>query len=250
MSKQKIFIGMPLYEGNISHVTLTGIIDLIQWFSSKNIEYKFYFISKDSLVSRARNTIVTKFLDDEDFSGTHLFFLDADIGFSHKNFERLLDYNKDLVCGVYPTKGINWERLKTLDNKTVKPQNLMNYNVNFIDPSNIKLDNGFTEVKEGATGFMLIKKEVFLKLKDNYSDLKFTPRPSSILSGSENCYDFFKVGNYKDKKGNVNYLSEDFYFSTLWRDIGGKIFADLTSELSHLGKFSFYGSPSFNLKKN
>ncbi len=241
---------MPLYEGNISHVTLTGIIDLIQWFSSKNIEYKFYFISKDSLVSRARNTIVTKFLDDKDFSGTHLFFLDADIGFSHKNFERLLDYNKDLVCGVYPTKGINWERLKTLDNKTVKPQNLMNYNVNFIDPSNIKLDNGFTEVKEGATGFMLIKKEVFLKLKDNYSDLKFTPRPSSILSGSENCYDFFKVGNYKDKKGNVNYLSEDFYFSTLWRDIGGKIFADLTSELSHLGKFSFYGSPSFNLKKN
>ena len=241
---------MPLYEGNISHVTLTGIIDLIQWFSSKNIEYKFYFISKDSLVSRARNTIVTKFLDDEDFSGTHLFFLDADIGFSHKNFERLLDYNKDLVCGVYPTKGINWERLKTLDNKTVKPQNLMNYNVNFIDPSNIKLDNGFTEVKEGATGFMLIKKDVFLKLKDNYSDLKFTPRPSSILSGSNNCYDFFKVGNYKDKKGNVNYLSEDFYFSTLWRDIGGKIFADLTSELSHLGKFSFYGSPSFNLKKN
>ena len=241
---------MPLYEGNISHITLTGIIDLIQWFSKKNIEYKFYFISKDSLVSRARNTIVTKFLDDEDFSGTHLFFLDADIGFSHKNFERLLDYNKDLVCGVYPTKGINWERLKTLDNKTVKPQNLMNYNVNFIDPSNIKLDNGFTEVKEGATGFMLIKKEVFLKLKDNYSDLKFTPRPSSILSGSENCYDFFKVGNYKDKKGNVNYLSEDFYFSTLWRDIGGKIFADLTSELSHLGKFSFYGSPSFNLKKN
>ena len=241
---------MPLYEGNISHVTLTGIIDLIQWFSSKNIEYKFYFISKDSLVSRARNTIVTKFLDDEDFSGTHLFFLDADIGFSHKNFERLLDYNKDLVCGVYPTKGINWEKLKTLDNKTVKPQNLMNYNVNFIDPSNIKLDNGFTEVKEGATGFMLIKKEVFLKLKDNYSDLKFTPRPSSILSGSDNCYDFFKVGNYKDKNGNVNYLSEDFYFSTLWRDMGGKIFADLTSELSHLGKFSFYGSPSFNLKKN
>ena len=183
---------MPLYEGNISHVTMNGIIDLVQWFISKNIEYKFYFISKDSLVSRARNTIVTKFLDDEEFGGTHLFFLDADIGFSHKNFERLLDYNKDLVCGVYPTKGINWERLKTLDNKTVKPQNLMNYNVNFIDPLNIKLDNGFTEVKEGATGFMLIKKEVFLKLKDNYSDLKFTPRPSSILSGSENCYDFFR----------------------------------------------------------
>ena len=60
---------------------------------------------------------------------------------------------------------------------------------------------------------------------------------------------FFKVGNYKDKEGNINYLSEDFYFSALWRDLGGKIFADLTSELSHLGKYSFFGSPSFNLKK-
>ena len=43
---KKIFIGMPLYEGNISHVTLSGIIDLIQWFSLKKIEYKFCFISK------------------------------------------------------------------------------------------------------------------------------------------------------------------------------------------------------------
>ena len=56
-----------------------------------------------------------------------------------------------------------------------------------------------TEVMEGATGFMLIKKEVFESQK-KLSDLKFTPRPSSILSGSNNCYDFFKVGNYKDKK--------------------------------------------------
>ena len=39
-------------------------------------------------------------------------------------------------------KTINWEKLKTLDNKSVKPQNLMNYNVNFIDPSNIKVDKG------------------------------------------------------------------------------------------------------------
>jgi len=43
MTKKKIFIGMPLYEGNISYVTLQGIIDLIHWFGSKNIEYKFYF---------------------------------------------------------------------------------------------------------------------------------------------------------------------------------------------------------------
>ena len=76
-------MGCSLYEGNISHVTLTGIIDLIKWFNLKNIDYKFFYF-KRPLVSRARNTIVTKFLDDDDFGGTHLFFLDADIGFNKK----------------------------------------------------------------------------------------------------------------------------------------------------------------------
>ena len=36
----------------------------------------------------------------------YLFFLDADIGFNHKNFERLIEFNKDLSCGVYPKKGL------------------------------------------------------------------------------------------------------------------------------------------------
>ena len=44
----------------------------------ENIDYKFFFISKDSLVSRAKNNSY-KFLDDDDFDITHLFFLDADI---------------------------------------------------------------------------------------------------------------------------------------------------------------------------
>ena len=37
---------MPLYEGNISHVTLTGIIDLIKWFSSKKLNINFILFQK------------------------------------------------------------------------------------------------------------------------------------------------------------------------------------------------------------
>ena len=51
---------MPLYEGNISHVTLSGIIDLIQWFSLKKIEYKFCFISKVVVERESGLCVVTK----------------------------------------------------------------------------------------------------------------------------------------------------------------------------------------------
>ena len=74
---------MPLYEGNISHVTLSGIIDPFNGLLK--IEYKFCFILGEFVISRARNTI-TKLLDDEEFK-EHIYFLDADIGFSHENFE-------------------------------------------------------------------------------------------------------------------------------------------------------------------
>ena len=56
----------------------------------------------------------------------------------------MIDFDKELSCGVYPTKGINWERLKTLDNKMYF-QNLMNYNVNFIALQILNWTNGFAD---------------------------------------------------------------------------------------------------------
>ena len=101
----------------------------------------------------------------------------------------------------------------------------MNYNVNFIDPQILKLTTVLLKLKKVQLDLCLLK-EVFLN-KENYTDLKFTPRPSSYSQDQIIVMIFLKLEIIKIK-GNVNYLSEDFYFSTLWRDIGGKIFADLT----------------------
>jgi len=37
------------------------------------------------------------------------------------------------------------------------------------------------------------------------------------------------------------YLSEDYALCRLWRDIGGKVFADLECKLNHLGQHMFRG---------
>ena len=37
------------------------------------------------------------------------------------------------------------------------------------------------------------------------------------------------------------YLSEDFSFCKRWTDLGGEIWADLTSRLDHVGPTTFHG---------
>lgn len=60
----------------------------------------------ESLVTRARNDCVAKFLAAPEW--THLFRIDADIGFSSEATFRLLRSGYDIAAGVYPLKRENW----------------------------------------------------------------------------------------------------------------------------------------------
>ena len=60
----------------------------------------------DSLVTRCRNDCVAIFLANSRF--THLFFIDADIGFTPEAAFRLLLADRDVAAGVYPLKRETW----------------------------------------------------------------------------------------------------------------------------------------------
>ena len=102
---------------------------------------------------------------------------------------------------------------------------------------------GFVEVLDAATGFMMIKREAILKMIEEYPELKYTS--DQMLNGklyeSDNCYAFFDT--MIDPVSN-RYLSEDYAFCRLWQKIGGKIYADVASSLTHYGTYSFKGNVS------
>ena len=81
----RIYTSVPMYGGMLSESTLHGILNLQQWVLTQNIEMKLQTMGNESLITRARNTIVSMFLDDTNFVGTHLLFVDADIGFNSSN---------------------------------------------------------------------------------------------------------------------------------------------------------------------
>ena len=208
----------------------------------------------DSFFSKPENRIegvtynLTQFnYKDKDFEATHLLFIDADIGFNHKNIERLLMKDKEIVCGVYPIKDFFWQLAKDAlsKNPDITPleleRNSLRYAVNFEDPQNINVENGYALVKDAATGMMLVKREVFDKLILAYPERKYEYKAHHAKKDLKHTYDFFSVGVFEDDH-ECTYLSEDYYFSRLWQKIGGEIWADLLSSLTHTGNYTFKGN--------
>ena len=215
-----------------------SILDLQNFCRQEEIGLNVQTLGQESLVTRARNTLVANFLDNESF--THLLFIDADIGFDAKYLKRFLEYDKDVMCAPYPMKLISWDMIPKLIEEKKDYRNLCHpYVLNFSNKGEINVEKGFAEVLDAATGFMLIKRECLLKMKEEYPDLRY--KTDQIINNkefeSENTYLFFDTMKDDDER----YLSEDYAFSRRWQKIGGKIYADIGSKITHFGSYRYTG---------
>jgi len=245
--KYGVMIATPCYGGQLTEAYLHGILSTTVKAQHKGIQVHLNTMGNESLITRARNTLVTQFLDADEKEPdrfTHLLFIDSDIGFAAENVIRLVESDYDVCAGIYPRKSIDWKSIPKFVKETGEKDleaKALGYNLNFAEPGNIKVRNGFTEVLDAATGFMCIKKEVFYKMKEAYGNLKYTS--DQIINNerfsSNNCYAFFDC--IIDEKSN-RYLSEDYAFCRLWQKIGGKIYADVISPLTHYGTYPFRGN--------
>ena len=248
----KIFVGTPCYGGMITADYFKSCLQLTALAATKKIEIQFGTIGNESLVTRARNTLVQLFMDEKKYS--HLLFIDADIAFNPEIIFRMLDLDKEVVTGVYPRKTIDWRKVKKriIDNNDITIPELhaasLEYNLNVKNPEKIEVKNGFIEVLDGATGFMLIKRQVFEKMAKAYPDLKFKSdqhlndphdKTFNYHDTSDWNYAFFDTMIDPESK---RYLSEDYAFCRLWQKIGGKVYADITSGMTHYGNYAFKGN--------
>ena len=97
----KVFVGTPCYGGLITTEYFKSCMQLVALAASSKIELQFATIGNESLITRARNTLVQLFMDGD---YTHLLFIDADLAFNPESVIRMLEYDKDVVTGIYPRK--------------------------------------------------------------------------------------------------------------------------------------------------
>lgn len=211
----RVHICMPCYGGMLTEQTFMSFIKWANMCRQLNIDWTLETMTNESLISRARNTLVSKFLTNPD--STHLFFVDADIGWEPWQLLLLLNHRKDVVGGLYP--------MKTLPIKWV---------VNGIDGGETEEDGNLIEVSKTGTGFMLIKRDVFDTVKQHDDTIKFKNDIGLDPVLDENMYTFFDTVVREGR-----YYSEDWDFCEKFRDLGGKIWVDKRVLLRHTGTFVF-----------
>ena len=211
----RIHICMPCYGGMLTESCFMSFVKFGNACRQLGIEWTVETMTNESLISRARNTLTAKFLSNPE--STHLVFIDADIGWEPWHLLLLLNHDLDVACGLYP--------MKTMPIQWV---------VNGIEGGEQSEDGNVIEVSKSGTGFMVVKRHVFEKLKEHPEVVKFNNDIQLPKELDENMYTFYDTTVRENR-----YYSEDWTFCENWRDMGGKVFVDKRVLLKHTGTYVF-----------
>lgn len=214
LKSTKIHFAIPCYGGMLTESTFMSFIKFASAARKLSMEWTIETLVNESLITRGRNTLVAKFMHNP--SATHLMFIDADIGWQSWHPLALVDRKVDIIGGMYP--------MKTLPLKWV---------VNGLADKEADA-SGLQEVSKAGTGFLMIKRDVFTKLREHpavkryKNDIALDP-----------VYDQYMCTYFDTAVREGRYLSEDWTFCANYRDLGGKIYIDKRVLLQHSGSYVF-----------
>lgn len=236
--RRMLMIGTPCYNGNVTVNYLRSLVAMIGFLDQQGVRTGMLTPSHESLITRARNLIANEFLREKDY--THLLFIDADIGFSPELAWKYLEADKDVVCGIYPVKHLDLAKLRTIDAgvlSRVAQAASLHYAVKLKPGGRPEPVTGLLPVEYGATGFMMIKREVFSRLAGAYPELQY----DYAYTNDDHINNVAYFETAIDPKTR-DYLPEDYAFCKRWTDIGGEIYADVHSVFTHVGTHEYTGN--------
>ena len=177
----------------------------------------------DALISRSRNIAATRFMEAKDYDV--LLFIDDDVIFNPADAIKVArlchEHNLGIVGGPYVKKSM--ERC----HYAIKTFNHIEYK--FGEGGNCE------EVPFVSTGFMAIQKRVFEQMvKEIPQDKTFAYCTNAQL----NYWTFFDPYS-KIVDGQWTPLSEDWAFVERWKEIGGKVYCDMSTRLKHAGRYVY-----------
>jgi hypothetical protein len=210
----RVHICMPCYGGMLTESTFMSYIKWSNTCRQLGIDWTMETMTNESLISRARNTLTAKFLNNKE--STHLMFIDADIGWEPWHLLVMLNRDVDVIGGLYPMKSLP-----------------VKWCVNGFDGAEEGTD-GLQEVSKTGTGFMLIKRHVFEKLDAHPATKPFINDIGLPVELNPYMKTYFDTAVRENR-----YYSEDWTFCENWRDLGGRVWVDKRVLLKHTGTYVF-----------
>jgi hypothetical protein len=217
---RKVLLGLPSYDYKVSSKLAISLANFCLLAMKHGVDVQICNISGCSVVSRVRNLIAADFLNSD---CTDLMFIDSDINFDAEDIFRLMAWNSDpkkgIVAGIPVARKKGQVYFSTLDSD---------------DEQNIFMDKmGLVRAKRVATAFMMIRREVFEKLRDAHPEWVYHDEKKQ----GDEMVAFF---DFALKDG--QYIGEDYLFCDRAREQGFEVWIDPTIKLGHMGVHEFEGS--------
>ena len=241
----KLFLATPCYGGICLEKYMISLVRLQILCIQKGILLMIDTTENESLVHRARNVAVGRFMQKSD--ADYFLFIDADVDFQPESVVRLIEGGHDISCCVYPKKVVMWDQavqaIKNGDDVNKDMAMLSSSLVLNFKQRQCAVVNGFVEILDGPTGFMMIKRQVFKDMEEKYPELWCkNDHQNRDFDDYHACFDCMI------DPGNKRYLSEDYAFCRRWQQMDGKIYADVQATMGHVGNLPFSGCLKDRLK--
>jgi hypothetical protein len=233
----KVFLSTPCYGGLCLEPYMSSVLRLQILAIKEGINLMIDTTENESLVHRARNVSVGRFMQKTD--ADMFIFIDADVHFEPESVIRLIRSGHDISVACYPKKVVMWEQAAECikQGDTRDPAKMASSLVVNFGATNRPVQNGFIEILDGPTGFMCIKRQVFEKLQDEFPDL-WCVNDHQIRDFDR----YHAVFDCSIDAQTKRYLSEDYAFCRRWQQVGGKVWADVQTTLGHVGNLPFGGN--------
>jgi GT2 family glycosyltransferase len=239
-AKPSIMIATPMYGGMCTGHYVSGLLAAVSKLRDMGVKVYWAQMMNESLITRARNDLANTFLER---GHDYLMFIDADVGFTAEAVLTLFAADRDVACGIYPKKEVDWTKVKAAAD--AGKENLKDYGgafvFNMVGNAHAETDeHGMIEVRHGGTGFMLIKREVFQKLQPTVP--KYTNDMILIVDKNpvKKIIDEFFATSIDETTNRL--LSEDYHFCKIARLAGFKVYAAPWANLTHSGTYNFSGT--------
>jgi hypothetical protein len=234
-----VTIGTPCFGGVVTQGFTMSLLRLMPLAQKNRINVTVNLVGGDALITRARNGIVAEFLNQP--GATHLLFIDADIAFEPEQILKLINFDKDVVAALYPAKNFDWASMPQRS-RAGEPLDKAGfvYVAEHCVGDQLKINGDFATAEYAGTGCLLIKRHVFERMIKAYPETKY--RNVHGFPTDQNTNDnFYALFDCIIDPQSGHYLSEDYAFCKRWRKLGGEIWIDLRSQLTHVGPYAFKG---------
>jgi len=242
LERPHILLATPCFGGLVTTAYMQSVMSLMQVAGPAGFDLSHALLGHDALITRCRNTLLGAFMEG---SASHLLFVDSDIEFTPDQVVRLLRAGKDCVAGMYPIKALNWDRAalhQQIHGEADQAACLM-YVGKPCEPAEREVESGLVTAIYAGTGFMMVTRAAIARLIAAYPQTRYRAIHAWPLpDGPER--DRYALFDTLIHPETGEYLSEDYAFCHRWRAIGGRIWLDTQSRLTHVGSFEFHGNPA------